>query len=215
VSNYIAYLSLTFALVITPGATTAVVVRNALSGGRRGGLSAACGAAIGNSTHAAAAGIGVAVLVSRLPSALITIRLAGGLYLAWLGAQSALRMIRRTAVPAASSILAASGNAHLHHAVREGAVANLLNPAIITFYLTVVPTFVPVDARPWYYALLAATHVAMALVVHSAWVFALDRLRHVIERPAARLALEAVTATALAAFSWRVLSALLPALRAS
>ena len=34
-SSLFAYLSLTFILVITPGSTTAVVVRNTLEGGRR------------------------------------------------------------------------------------------------------------------------------------------------------------------------------------
>ena len=53
---YAAYLSLTFALVIMPGATTAVVVRNTLASGWRGGIWAAVGAAAGNSSHAVAGG---------------------------------------------------------------------------------------------------------------------------------------------------------------
>ena len=35
---YAAFLSFTFVFVATPGATTAVVVRNTLDGGRRAGL---------------------------------------------------------------------------------------------------------------------------------------------------------------------------------
>lgn len=206
--SYIAFLSLTFALVITPGATTAVVVRNALAGGRSGGLWAAVGAAIGNSTHALAAGLGLAVLIGRMPSALFALQFAGGIYLAWLGAQSALRVLRGTAVPVAATILSSAQPAHFHHAVREGAVANLLNPAIITFYLTVVPTFVPPGAPPWHYAALATTHIGMAYVVHSAWALALHHMRPVLERPAARTAFEVLTATALLGFAWRVLSAL-------
>ena len=205
-THYLAYLSLTFALVVTPGATTAIVVRNALSGGRRRGLWAATGAAIGNSTHAAVAGLGLAVLVSRLPGALLTLRLAGGLYLAWLGATGALRLIRAGAAPVAGAVL--TGDSHAHPAIREGVVVNLLNPAIITFYLVVVPTFMPATASPWYYALLATTHVGLAYIVHSFWALTLGRLRHVAERPGARLAFEAVTATVLLAFAWQVISTL-------
>jgi threonine/homoserine/homoserine lactone efflux protein len=202
---FAAYVTLTFGLVITPGATTAVVVRNALAGGRRGGLLAATGAAIGNSTHATAAGLGVAILVSRAPVLLTVIRVAGGLYLAWLGARSLWRVVRRQSVPIASTIIGASDDRLDHHAVREGITVNLLNPAIITFYLAVVPTFVPDEASPLYYLLLAATHVGMAFVVHSAWAVGFDGLRHVLERPRARVVLEAATGAALVVLALRVL----------
>jgi threonine/homoserine/homoserine lactone efflux protein len=63
-----AYVPVAFLLVITPGATTAVVVRHALDGGHRAGALAAVGAALGNSAHAAAAAGGLAVLLQRVPS---------------------------------------------------------------------------------------------------------------------------------------------------
>ncbi|NQW02739.1 MAG: LysE family transporter [Acidobacteria bacterium] len=100
---FLAYLSLTAALVITPGATVAVVVRNTLSGGYRGGLSAALGAALGNSIHAVAAGLGLAVLVSRSPLLLALIQLTGGGYLLWLGLKSARRILDHDALPSRAS----------------------------------------------------------------------------------------------------------------
>ena len=45
---FAAFLSFTLVFVATPGATTAVVVRNAIDGGRRAGLWAAPGAAVAN-----------------------------------------------------------------------------------------------------------------------------------------------------------------------
>lgn len=204
---YPAFLSLTFALVIAPGATTAVVVRNALSNGWRGGFLAAVGAAVGNSTHAALAGLGLALLVSRVPVALTVVRVVGGLYLGWLGAKSLWRVVRRRAVPIARDVIGARADGQEHAAIREGVLVNLLNPAIITFYLAVVPTFVPQDASPFYYGLLAVTHVTMAFVVHCAWAFGFDGLRHVLDRPAARMAVEGLTAVALLVLALRVLSA--------
>ncbi len=191
---YPAYLSLTFALVITPGATTAVVVRHTLAGGWRGGLAAAAGAAGGNSTHALAAGLGLAVVLARVPIVLVIVRIAGGVYLAWLGARSALRVFRREAVP-----VSADAGPTRHHGWREGVMVNLL-------YLAVVPSFLPHPASRGSYAQLAATHVGLAFVVHSLWVLALDRLRHLLARPAARLTLEAITAGALWLLAGRVLS---------
>jgi len=202
---YAAYLSLTVALVITPGATTAVVVRNTLANGWRGGVWAAVGAAAGNSTHALAAGLGLALVLSRLPLLFTALKVAGGLYLLWLAVMSARRVLQHRALPSSAAILATGDRTQAHHAWREGLSVNLLNPAIATFYLAVVPSFVSTTAPAGHYVWLAATHVVMAFVVHTAWALALDRLRHVLARPVARLMLEAVTAVALGLLAARVL----------
>ena len=204
-SFYATYLSLTFALVITPGATTAVVVRNTLDAGWRGGLWAAVGAALGNSAHAAIAGLGLAVVLTRSPGLFTALKIAGGCYLLWLALKSARRLFQHEPLPASQTILAATRTPHAHHAWREGLSVNLLNPAIATFYLAVVPAFVPTGAPVDHYVWLAATHVGMAFVVHSMWAVALDRLRHVLTRPSARLALEGITAVALGVLAARVL----------
>jgi threonine/homoserine/homoserine lactone efflux protein len=67
-SQLAAYLSVTFLLVITPGSTTTVVIRNTLRGGFRAGVLTASGAGLGNVTHAAAAGLGLALLFQRRPT---------------------------------------------------------------------------------------------------------------------------------------------------
>ena len=65
-SSYLAFLTFTFILVVTPGSTTAVVVRNTLEGGRRAGYATALGAAAANSTIAIACGLGLSVLLADL-----------------------------------------------------------------------------------------------------------------------------------------------------
>lgn len=200
------YVALTAALVITPGATTAVVVRNALEGGWRSGVWAALGAAVGNGTHAAVAGLGLAVVLARSPRLFAAIQLAGGVYLAWLALQSLRRVIAHRALPASESILATADPRRAHHAWREGVSVNLLNPSIATFYLAVVPSFVPASAGTGYYVGLAATHVGLAFVVHTAWAVSLDRVRHVLASPRARVTLEAITAVTLGLLAARVIA---------
>jgi threonine/homoserine/homoserine lactone efflux protein len=204
------YLSLTAALVITPGATTAVVVRNTLASGWRGGIAAAAGAAMANSTHAAAAGLGLAVFVARVPALLVAIKIAGGLYLAWLGIASLKRISTGAALPISGAIISGRDSIAHHHAVREGLMVNLLNPPIATFYLAVVPAFVPDGASHRYYVQLAAIHVGMAFICHTIWALALDRLRHLLTHPSARLALEGLTAAALLLLAARVLLSAAP-----
>ncbi len=202
-----AYLTFTVMLVVTPGSTTAVVVRNTLRGGRTAGLAAAVGAAVGNTSHATAAGLGLAVVFARWPAALMLLRVSGAIYLAWLGlnsiyrvatqADGGLQMLGSDADRGASSLSGGS--------FRQGLAVNLLNPAIATFYLIVVPSFLPAGAPQWYFALLAAMHIALAFTCHGVWAVALDSLRRLFRPPLARRVLEGATGIALLALAARVL----------
>jgi threonine/homoserine/homoserine lactone efflux protein len=204
----VAYLSFTFILVITPGSTTAVVVRNTLTGGRTAGLAAAAGAAVGNTSHATAAGLGLGLVFARWPLALVALRVAGAAYLAWLGVSSLYRVARFAdgGLPLVSNGPAPSLEPGQRRAsFRQGFTVNILNPAIATFYLVVVPSFLPHAAPRWYFAFLAAMHVALALICHGFWAIALDQVRRLFSRPAARRLLEAATGVALIALAVRVL----------
>jgi threonine/homoserine/homoserine lactone efflux protein len=203
----IAYLSFTAVLVLTPGSTTAVVVRNALAGGRKAGLAAALGAAMGNTSHATAAGLGLAVVFSRWPWMMTLLTLAGAAYLAWLGARSLHRVVKHP--DGGLRMIEGDGRSHPipEHAgsFRQGLAVNLLNPAIATFYLVVLPSFLRAGAPRWYFAALAAVHIGMAFVCHGAWAMALDQLRRWFRPPIARRTLEAATGVALIALAIRVL----------
>jgi threonine/homoserine/homoserine lactone efflux protein len=206
-SSLLAYFSLTFILVITPGSTTAVVVRNTLEGGRRAGLFTALGAAVANSTHATLAGIGLSVLITTFPVIVLVVRLAGAAYLAWLGlmslrrawllADGGLRLAQAEAAPSAPFAPLAP--------LRDGVAVNLLNPAIISFYVAIVPSFVPAGAPRLYLPMLAVMHVGMALLCHSLWATALGGVRRFFAPPWSRRALEALTGLALLALAARVL----------
>jgi threonine/homoserine/homoserine lactone efflux protein len=194
-SSLASYLLLTFALVITPGATTAVVLRNTISGGWRAGAATAVGAALGNSTHAAAAGVGLALVFHRWPIALVVLRWAGALYLGWLAISSLRRSI--TGEAPLETRLHAAASRRTDAALRQGLTVNLLNPPIIVFYLVVVPTFVPAGAGLAGFASLAAIHVTMAFVCHLGWALVFDRLRGFVRRPGPVRVLEGVAGAAL------------------
>ncbi|MEW6320836.1 MAG: LysE family translocator [Acidobacteriota bacterium] len=198
-----AYVTFTILFVVTPGATTALVIRNTLAGGPAAGLAAAAGAAVGNASHATAAGLGMAILLARWPAALQGLRVAGAVYLAWLGLVSVGRMLGRGRSGAALDVATAAPGRHA--SVREGITVNLLNPAIPSFYLAVVTSFVPAHAPMWYFAGLAAFHVGTAFLVHSLWALAFGRLRAVFRHPTAQRTLEGLTGLALLALAARVL----------
>ena len=98
-----------------------------------------------------------------------------------------------------------AGSSLRRGSLRQGLMVNILNPAIATFYLVVVPSFLAAGAPRWSFAALAATHILMALVCHSAWALGLDTLRRFFQPPLARRLLEAATGVALIGLAIRVL----------
>lgn len=200
---FAAFLSFTFVLVATPGATTAVVVRNALDGGRRAGLLAAAGAATANVTHATLAGLGGAALLAAWPDALTAIRYAGGGYLAFLGLRGLWAWyVEGAAPPAPPTTPRADAR---HRSAVEGLTVNLLSPVIPTFYLAAVPTFIRPTWPRGAYVVLAVAHVTMAFLCHSSWVLGLHWMRRVFQEPGPRRALGLATAVALLWLAARVL----------
>lgn len=200
---FAAFLTFTLVFVATPGATTAVIVRNALDGGHRAGLYAALGAAAANTTHATLARVGGAALLTAWPGGLDAIRVAGGGFLAYLGLRGLWTLHTQWDTPVVAPGVARLGSPH--HSLREGFAVNMLSPVILTFYLAVVPTFI----RPTWplaaYWLLAAVHVSTALACHSAWVLALHRMRTIFKRERPRRALALAASCAMLGLAARVL----------
>jgi threonine/homoserine/homoserine lactone efflux protein len=206
VESLLAYLAVTGLLVITPGSTTAVVVRNTVRAGRAAGIAAAVGAAAANTTHAVAAGLGLGLLLTRWPMTLTLVRVGGAAYLAWLGVTSVRRALVSHGPVALGEDGALSGTDARRGGFRQGLAVNMLNPAIATFYLVIVPSFVGSTADPTNFATLAAIHVAMALVCHVLWATGFHRLRRVLRAPGARRLLEGATGVALLGLAARLVA---------
>ena len=205
--SVLAYLSFTFILVVTPGSTTAVVVRNTLEGGRRAGYATALGAALANISIATACGLGLSLLIAYWPGSVDAMRIGGAAFLAWLGLSSLWRAwfhadggIRMSIDPTT-----APQRSHAGAYFADGLAINLLSPVIISFYLSVVPAFIPAGASRLYYLVLASSHVGLALLCHSAWATGLDAVRRWFIAPWTRRLLQAATGLALIRLSARVI----------
>ena len=68
--------------------------------------------------------------------------------------------------------------------VDENSPVTLLNPSVTTFYLTVLPGFLPPSAGFRAFAPLAAIHITMALSCHLMWALALSSWRSRLAGPA-------------------------------
>jgi threonine/homoserine/homoserine lactone efflux protein len=211
--RFAAFAALSALLVLSPGATLAVVVETALGYGRRAALLTVAGVGLGNATLATAAAFGLSALLDRWPSALAAIRLAGGLYLAWLGLRGLWRALS-AGRPRASDSARGPGSAPprdegtgpFSHLGR-GLLTNLLNPPVILFYVTMVPQFI--GPRDQYLAralVLGATHVAMSIIWQGSCGLAVGMAAEHMRRPAVRRTLEGITGAILVFLGARLLA---------
>ena len=202
-----AFIVVTVPLVLTPGASTAVVLKNSIAGGTRAGVETAIGINAGTFVYGLLTAFGVALVLQQWPSLWGALRAGGTVYLAWLG----LKSIRHAfAAPAPDPRFAPTANRHSPPApgaknVREGFVTNLLNPAIATFYFVVVPQFVPRSAPlARSVLLLCAIHIAIAASWHFVWAAAGGTLARTLASGRPRRVLDLVTGCALVALSVRL-----------
>ena len=189
------YLAVTVPLVLTPGASTAVVLRNTLTGGIGAGAATAIGTNLGSVCYGLLSAFGLALALRRWPLGWQALRFGGAAYMAWLG----LRTMWRAIVPAPAltpPIAEGTTRGRLRPAF-EGFVINALNPAIATFYLVILPQFIPRDAPVVRSVLLlTAVHVALAWSWHMTWAAAGGTLARSMTGMTRRV-LDACTAAAL------------------
>lgn len=193
------FVAVTLPFVLTPGASTAVVLRNSVEGGTRAGLLTAVGLNSGTFCYGLMTAFGFAVALQRWPSAWVVLRACGVLYLAWLGMKS----LRRAAKPAAAAVAAPHRSRNtVSRNLYEGFVTNLLNPTLATFYLVLLPQFIPRGSPIAQSALLLTViHITLAGTWHVTWAAAGGTLARTLAAGRARQALEALTGVALLALA--------------
>jgi threonine/homoserine/homoserine lactone efflux protein len=201
--NVWAFAAITVPLVATPGASTAVVLRNSVAGGTRAGVATAIGTNAASICYGILTAFGVSTVLQRWPLVWLALQIGGALYLAWLGLRSLVRarMYRQPDSPTRTTV----PRPPAAHSMREGFVTNALNPSLATFYLLIVPQFIPRDAPFATSALiLTAIHVSLAITWHLTWATAGGTLSATLSRTRPRRVLEAITGVALLALALKL-----------
>ena len=125
----------------TPGADTLYILRRCATDGFRGGALAALGISAGCFVHIAAAALGISALLMASSTAFAAIRLAGALYLLYLG-WSMLRARPEPQLAPDGAVLSASSA----ETFLQGFLTNVLNPKVALFFLAFLPQFIVADA---------------------------------------------------------------------
>jgi threonine/homoserine/homoserine lactone efflux protein len=137
------YVAASLALILTPGQDMIYVIGRSLAQGRVAGLCSAVGVIIGILVHTALAAVGVGAILQASDTLFALLKLAGAVYLVYLGAR--MLLARDIAIDAR----AGDEPAPRLRLVLQGVLSNVTNPKIILFFFAFLPQFVdPASEHP-------------------------------------------------------------------
>jgi threonine/homoserine/homoserine lactone efflux protein len=173
-------------IIVIPGPGVLFVVGRALSHGRHTALATAAGHAAGNYAVAACVAVGLGTLLQRSAQVFIAVKLAGALYLVFLGIQAI-----RHRHSLASAMSSAAGPSDGWRALRDGLIVGVTNPKTFILFGAILPQFVNRGAGnvPAQMLLLALISVGLGLACDSTWGLAASALRAWFARSPRRYAL--------------------------
>ena len=170
--NLLAFAIASVVIIVIPGPSVLFVIGRSIALGRRAGVLSVVGNALGTVPAVVAVAFGVGAIVASSVAAFTVIKIAGAIYLVYLGVQ-AIRH-RHAHVPGTDSAPASA-----RKLLAEGFIVGMTNPKTIAFFVAVLPQFVaPSAGNVWaQLLLLGLTFQLLALVCDSVWALAAGTAR--------------------------------------
>jgi threonine/homoserine/homoserine lactone efflux protein len=167
-SHVLAFAAVVTVVIAIPGPSVLFTISRALTVGRRAALLTVVGNEIGLCVQVTAVAFGVGAVVERSAEVITVIKLAGAVYLVYLGVQ-AIRHRRSMAEALAERVTPVRPL----RAIRDGFVVGAANPKTIVFFVvglpevtTTAPGHLPVPVQM---LILGVLFPAIALVLDSGW----------------------------------------------
>lgn len=158
-SHLVLILPVIWLAIVSPGADFAMVSRLSCIDGRRAGIMAAFGIAIGCWFHIAYAIFGLGIVAHVFPRFLAVLKIAGAAYLVWLG----WTMATAKAMPLAATEREPASRDGLRW-LTTGLLTNALNPKtsifVISLYAQAIGPDTPLWAKFGYGAVISVSHLA-------------------------------------------------------
>jgi threonine/homoserine/homoserine lactone efflux protein len=172
-------------IIVIPGPGVLFVVGRALAHGRRTAVATAAGHAAGNYVVAACVAVGLGTLLQRSDQVFIGVKVAGALYLIYLGVQAV-----RHRHSLATAMSQAGGPTEGWRAVRDGLIVGVTNPKAFILFGAILPQFVNRGAGnvPAQMLLLALISVCLGLASDCTWGLAASAVRSWFARSPRRYA---------------------------
>ncbi len=139
INNFEVFLVTAILLNLTPGTDTMYIVSRSISQGRAAGIYSAFGITSGIVVHTLLAAFGLSVILTQSAFLFQTVKIAGAIYLAYLGIQM---LIAKTNTNEQKSLPFQSNKKIFF----QGLITNVTNPKVALFFLAFLPQFIQVDA---------------------------------------------------------------------
>ncbi len=120
-----------------PGPAMLYAAAQTMARGRRSGLMASLGLHLGGYAHILASAFGLSLLLHAVPALYLAVKIAGAVYLIWLG----VSLFR-----SASEELAVATGEGGKRSFLQSVTVEVLNPKTAMFYLAFLPQFISPDA---------------------------------------------------------------------
>ncbi|MEU1430303.1 LysE family translocator [Nocardia sp. NPDC005746] len=192
-------------LTLIPGLDTALVLRAAVSRGRRYAFASAVGIGCGTLMWGAAAAAGVSVLLTASEVAYAVLRTVGAIYLVWMGIAMIRTGLER---PIATTEAAVDDSSRgVFGAWARGLGTNMLNPKVGVFYAAMLPQFLP-DGVPHLLmgCVLAVVHNVEGMVWFTVIISVAGAAKTWLNRESVRRAMDTVTGAILLGFGLKLAS---------
>ncbi|NLU66049.1 LysE family translocator [Streptomyces sp. HNM0574] len=192
-------------LTITPGLDTALVLRSAVTRGRRHAMVTSLGIISGAFVWGVAASVGISALLTASHLAYTVLKVVGAAYMLWLGFSMIRKTLRRRGRPEEAVVMAeaapAGGEERALRVWSRGMLTNLLNPKVGVFYVAMLPQFIPVGAPHLPMGLgLALIHALEAMLWFTLLTFGTGLAKGWFQRGAVRRGMDRVTGVVLVGF---------------
>ncbi|WP_370319134.1 LysE family translocator [Oricola sp.] len=188
---WLAFAIASFLIVIVPGPTVTVIIANSLRAGSRAGLLNVAGTQLGILTMIAILAVGLNTVVAVVGEAFVVLKVAGALYLIWLGIK--LWRADGSLGEADESVKARSMAGY----VWQGFVVIWSNPKALFLFGAFIPQFVSTSGNPAVQTvILGMTFVIVATVCDSVYALAAGQTGGWLNRKNIRL-VERISGTCL------------------
>lgn len=130
--------------VISPGQSFLFIARTAMMDGRLPALIATLGMGLGSCVWAVAAMLGMAIILQQAAWAYALLKIAGGLYLLYLGV-----MVWRNAPETIEIGTGGAEPSRMSTALRRGVLIQITNPKVVVFFGSIFFALLPAGAPLW------------------------------------------------------------------
>jgi threonine/homoserine/homoserine lactone efflux protein len=178
---WLAFVAATVVLLILPGPTILTVISYSVSHGRRANIPLVAGVALGDSTALVVSLLGLGALLATSAFWFTVVKVAGGLYLLYLG----IKLLLAGASP--QSLSKPQAPHSLWRLLASTYLVTALNPKGIVFFVAFLPQFLnasaPLVPQLW---LLGATFVTLAALNAGVYALFASTARDVLASPRAQ-----------------------------